>query len=151
MIFSSVAPGALLNKQSIPERNMNIGETILDSRSAILAPMAGVADRAFREICVGYGASYVVSEMVSAKGLVMGDRKSKRLLSLSGEEHPAAVQIFGDDPDIMAKAVPCCLEAKPQAIDINMGCPAPKTAFLFEEGGPRKRWKEHPQPRSGDN
>ncbi len=107
---------------------MNIGETILDSRSAILAPMAGVADRAFREICVGYGASYVVSEMVSAKGLVMGDRKSKRLLSLSGEEHPAAVQIFGDDPDIMAKAVPCCLEAKPQAIDINMGCPAPKIA-----------------------
>lgn len=90
--------------------------------------MAGVADRAFRELCVSYGAGYVVSEMVSSKGITMHDRKSKELLMLSDEERPAAIQIFGDNPEIMAKSAIACLEFKPQAIDINMGCPAPKIA-----------------------
>lgn len=107
---------------------MKIGNTELDSRAAILAPMAGVADMAFRELCVGYGAAYVVSEMVSSKGITMSDRKSRQLLVLSEKERPAAVQIFGDDPDIMARSAEECLIYKPQAIDINMGCPAPKIA-----------------------
>lgn len=107
---------------------MKIGNFELNERSAILAPMAGVADRAFRELCVSYGAGYVISEMVSSKGITMHDRKSKELLVLSEEERPAAVQIFGDNPDIMAKSAVACLEFKPQAIDINMGCPAPKIA-----------------------
>ncbi|MBE6740870.1 MAG: tRNA dihydrouridine synthase DusB [Ruminococcaceae bacterium] len=95
---------------------------------AFLAPMAGIADRAFRELCRNYGAAYTVSEMVSSKGLTMGDRKSKELLTL-GDEHPAGVQIFGDDPEIMAQAAIKCLEFKPEIIDINMGCPAPKVAM----------------------
>lgn len=90
--------------------------------------MAGVADRAFRELCVSYGAGYVVSEMVSSKGLTMHDRKSKELLFLSEKERPAAAQIFGDNPEIMAKSAVACLEFRPEVIDINMGCPAPKIA-----------------------
>lgn len=88
--------------------------------------MAGVADRAFRELCARFGAVYVVGEMVSAKGVTMGDRKSAELLALSEEERPAAIQLFGDDPEIMAEAAKKALAYHPQAIDLNMGCPAPK-------------------------
>lgn len=95
---------------------------------ACLAPMAGVADRAFRELCVSYGAAYVTSEMVSSKGLTMQDKKSKELLYLSDDERPAGAQIFGDDPDIMTKAALKAMEFSPDFIDINMGCPAPKIA-----------------------
>ncbi|MBQ7862409.1 MAG: tRNA dihydrouridine synthase DusB [Clostridia bacterium] len=107
---------------------MKIGNIEIDSRTAALAPMAGVADRAFREICVSYGSSYVVSEMVSSKGLTMCDRKSKKLLALSEKERPAAAQIFGNDPEIMAQSARACLDYNPEVIDINMGCPAPKIA-----------------------
>lgn len=95
---------------------------------AFLAPMAGIADLAFRELCVQYGAAYTVSEMVSSKGLTMGDKKSAQLLTL-GNDRPAGVQIFGDDPEIMAKAAVKCLDFNPNIIDINMGCPAPKIAM----------------------
>lgn len=95
---------------------------------AFLAPMAGVADRAFREICVQWGAAYTVSEMVSAKALTMHDKKSRQLLEMSPMEHPRAVQIFGSDPAVMAEAAALCLEFQPDIIDINMGCPAPKIA-----------------------
>ncbi len=95
---------------------------------AFLAPMAGIADLAFRELCVQYGAAYTVSEMVSSKGLTMGDKKSAQLLTL-GNDRPAGVQIFGDDPEIMAKAAVKCLNFNPDIIDINMGCPAPKIAM----------------------
>lgn len=97
--------------------------------SICLAPMAGIADRAFRELCIGYGAGYVVSEMISAKGFTMGDKKSRQLMVLGEAENPAAIQIFGDDPATMADAAKGCLEFKPQVIDINMGCPAPKIAM----------------------
>lgn len=95
---------------------------------AFLAPMAGIADLAFRELCMQYGAAYTVSEMVSSKGLTMGDKKSAQLLTL-GNDRPAGVQIFGDDPEIMAKAAVKCLDFNPDIIDINMGCPAPKIAM----------------------
>lgn len=91
--------------------------------------MAGIADRAFRELCISYGAGYVVTEMVSAKGLTMGDKKSRELLTLGETENPAAAQIFGDDPEIMAQAAVECIKFNPQIIDINMGCPAPKIAM----------------------
>ena len=107
---------------------MKIGNLEIDSRSAGLAPMAGVADMAFRELCVEYGATYVVSEMVSSKGLTMCDRKSKKLLVLSDKERPAAAQIFGNDPQIMAESARSTLQFNPDVIDINMGCPAPKIA-----------------------
>ncbi len=107
---------------------MKIGNIEIDSRSAGLAPMAGVADMAFRELCCEYGATYAVSEMVSSKGLTMCDRKSKKLLVLSEKERPAAAQIFGSDPQIMAQSAKECLAFSPDVIDINMGCPAPKIA-----------------------
>lgn len=94
-----------------------------------LAPMAGIADRSFRELCIEYGAGYVVTEMVSAKGLTMGDKKSRELLALGETEKPAAAQIFGDDPEVMAQAAVQCMAFAPQVIDINMGCPAPKIAM----------------------
>ena len=96
---------------------------------AFLAPMAGVADKAFRELCARFGAAYTVTEMVSAKGLTMGDRKSAELLTLGNDEKIAGAQIFGDDPEIMAQAAVKCLAFKPSVIDINMGCPAPKVAM----------------------
>ena len=95
---------------------------------AFLAPMAGIADRAFRELCTQFGAAYTVTEMVSSKGLTMGDKKSGELLTI-GNERPCGAQIFGDDPEIMAHAAVKCLEYKPNIIDINMGCPAPKVAM----------------------
>lgn len=94
-----------------------------------LAPMAGIADRAFRELCINFGAGYTVTEMVSSKGLTMGDKKSSELLTLGEIENPAGAQIFGDDPQIMAEAAVKCLDFHPQIIDINMGCPAPKIAM----------------------
>ncbi len=104
---------------------MNIKDVEFKNR-IFLAPMAGIADRAFRELCIEYGAGYTVTEMVSAKGLTMGDKKSAELLILGKTENPAAVQIFGDDPEIMAQAAVKCLNFNPRIIDINMGCPAPK-------------------------
>ena len=106
---------------------MKIGNVEINGK-VVLAPMAGVADRAFRELCVDYGASYVVSEMISSKGVSMGDRKSKDLAYLSDKERPAAIQIFGSDPVTMAQSVDLVMAYKPEIIDINMGCPAPKIA-----------------------
>ena len=77
---------------------------------------------------MSYGAAYVISEMVSSKGLTMQDKKSKELLFLSDAERPAGAQIFGDDPEIMANAALKAMEFSPDFIDINMGCPAPKIA-----------------------
>lgn len=106
---------------------MKIGETALNGYAA-LAPMAGVTDRAFREICLEYGAAYVVSEMVSSKGLTMKDRKSDMLMTLGEKENNAAVQIFGCEPLTMAEAAKKAEQTGCIAIDINMGCPAPKVA-----------------------
>lgn len=107
---------------------MNIKNVEFNS-IAFLAPMAGMADMAFRELCADYGAGYTVTEMVSSKGLTMGDKKSAMLLTLGERERKAGAQIFGDNPEIMAEAAVKCLEFKPDIIDINMGCPAPKVAM----------------------
>ena len=106
---------------------MRIGNLEFKEKAA-LAPLAGVADRAFRELCKGYGAAYTVCEMASAKGISLGDKKSSELLSITNEERPAGSQIFGNDPKTMALAAEKALEYSPDFIDINMGCPAPKVA-----------------------
>ncbi|MBR3594280.1 MAG: tRNA dihydrouridine synthase DusB [Clostridia bacterium] len=106
---------------------MNIGNLKVEGYAA-LAPMAGVADRAMRELCREYGAAFAVSELVSSKGISMGDRKSKILMSVHEKERPMAVQLFGSDPKIMADAARRAAEGNPDFIDINMGCPAPKVA-----------------------
>lgn len=104
---------------------VKIGNIVLD-RTAVLAPMAGVADRAYRLMCKKYGCAYCVSEMVSAKGICYSDKKTAELCTVTDGERPMAVQLFGSEPDFMAEAVKIVLEYKPDIIDINMGCPVPK-------------------------
>ncbi len=94
---------------------------------AALAPMAGVADRAMREICLEFGAGFTVGELTSARGVMQGDKKSARLLECFGDA-VCASQLFGRDPEIMAAAAVRAEEFNPDFIDINMGCPAPKVA-----------------------
>ena len=106
---------------------MKLGNLEITEKAA-LAPLAGVADRAFRELCRGYGAAYTVCEMASAKGISLGDKKSAELLSITETERPAGSQIFGNCPETMAIAAKKALEFNPDFIDINMGCPAPKVA-----------------------
>lgn len=94
-----------------------------------LAPMAGVTDRAFRALCMEFGADYCITEMVSAKAMQNKDKKSYLLAALSAQERPAAIQLFGDDPDALTYAAGEVADRyHPAAIDINMGCPAPKIA-----------------------
>lgn len=91
-----------------------------------LAPMAGVTDLAFRTLCKEYGADLVVSEMVSSRGLHYKDKKTKELLITNETESPLIVQLFGNEPDIMAEAAKTLEDSGVKYLDINMGCPAPK-------------------------
>ncbi len=105
---------------------MEIGSVTVSSRLA-LAPMAGVTDLAFRQICRELGAGMTTTELVSSKALCYQDRKSRELLKLAPGEHPASAQIFGSDPVCMAEAA--CIAAEVSGadfIDINMGCPVGK-------------------------
>lgn len=104
---------------------MKIGNVEIGGR-VFLAPMAGVTDRAFREICVQLGAGLVVSEMVSAKAILYKNAKTLELLAQGPLPCPFSVQLFGDDPETLASAAEIVAERKPDIIDINMGCPAPK-------------------------
>lgn len=104
---------------------MKIGN-IETKNNIFLAPMAGVTDLPFRRICARYGAGMTYSEMISAKGLWYKDKKTASLMRIAPDERPTAIQIFGSEPEIMAAVVPQVMEFKPDIIDINMGCPAPK-------------------------
>ena len=105
---------------------MQIGTLTIDSRLA-LAPMAGVTDAAFRQICSELGAGLTVTELVSAKALCYQDKKSKQLLMPFPGERPFAAQIFGSDIACMAEAAQIAVEASgAQLLDINMGCPVGK-------------------------
>lgn len=106
---------------------VKIGTVTID-KTAALAPMASVADRAYREICKEFGACYLVSEMISAKGLFYSDRKTEELCTVTDFQRPYALQLFGDEPLYIAKAAEKLMEYKPDIIDINMGCPVPKVA-----------------------
>ncbi len=103
---------------------LRIGNKEFES-NVILAPMAGITDKPFREICRKFGAGMVYSEMISAKGLYYNDKKTASLMDMRGES-PCAIQIFGSEPEIMAEIIPKVMEHNPDIIDINMGCPAPK-------------------------
>lgn len=106
---------------------MNIGNVKLEN-NVFLAPMAGVTDLPFRVVCKGFGAGLVYSEMVSAKALHYGDKKTAELLKTSDAEAPLCVQIFGSDPAVMAEGAQKALATGAKIVDINMGCPAPKVA-----------------------
>ena len=97
-------------------------------KTAALAPMASVADRAYRRVCKEYGAAYMVSEMISAKGLCYSDRKTEELCTVLESERPYALQLFGEDPEFVGRAAEMLMKYKPDIIDINMGCPVPKIA-----------------------
>lgn len=103
---------------------MNIQHLTMDK--IWLAPLAGYTDAAFRILCKRHGADVLVSEMVSADGLVRDSRKTEELIHFGEEERPYAIQIFGSDPLIMAQAAEYCLRFNPDLIDINMGCPVKK-------------------------
>lgn len=105
--------------------NLKIKNVELKS-NLILAPMAGLSDVAFRNMCLKFGAGLVCTEMVSAKALSYKNKKTEDLLITLDDEVPKAVQIFGHEPEVMAEAVKNPLLAKFDIIDINMGCPAPK-------------------------
>lgn len=92
----------------------------------MLAPMAGVTDLAFRTICKEYGADLVVSEMISSRGLHYKDKKTAALLKTNQTEAPLIVQLFGNDPEIMAESAKTLESMGVSYLDINMGCPAPK-------------------------
>ncbi len=106
---------------------INIGNVKIE-KTACLAPMASVADRSYRVINREFGACYTVSEMISAKGLCYSDRKTEELCRIVSQERPCGLQIFGSEPEFMAKATEICLKFNPDIIDINMGCPVPKVA-----------------------
>jgi tRNA-dihydrouridine synthase B len=104
---------------------MQIGPHKL-ANQLILAPMAGVTDRPFRQLCKNLGAGMAVSEMVSSNSLLWGSEKTKRRANHDGETDPRSVQIMGADPQMMAKAARYNADNGAQIIDINMGCPAKK-------------------------
>ena len=107
----------------------------------VLAPMAGVTDRPFRQLCKKLGAGLAVSEMVSANSALWGSKQTLRRMDHEGEVEPRSVQIAGADPKMMAEAARFNTERGAQIIDINMGCPAKKvchvmagSALLQDEG-----------------
>lgn len=91
-----------------------------------LAPMAGVTDLPFRLICKEHGCGLLYTEMINAKALCYNDENTKKMLNIADEELPVAVQIFGSEPEYMAKATEILNEYPNEVLDINMGCPAPK-------------------------
>jgi tRNA-dihydrouridine synthase B len=104
---------------------MQIGPYFLKN-NLVVAPMAGVTDRPFRQLCKKMGAGMAVSEMVSSNSLLWGSEKTRRRANHEGEVDPISVQIAGADPVMMAQAARYNVEQGAQIIDINMGCPAKK-------------------------
>ncbi len=104
---------------------MRIGPYKLNN-NLVLAPMAGVTDRPFRQLCKSLRAGMAVSEMVSSNSLLWGSEKTKRRANHEGETEPKSVQIMGADPSMMAEAARHNVDNGAQIIDINMGCPAKK-------------------------
>ncbi len=92
----------------------------------LMAPMAGISDRAFREICIEYGADFVFTEMISAKALCFRDRKTNDLLAMGDMEKPYGIQIFGSEPEVIYEAVRILNDRDHSVLDLNLGCPAPK-------------------------
>lgn len=107
------------------KQTLKIGDLQLDT-PFVLAPLAGITDKAMRSLCSTQGASLVYTEMVSGKGLWYGDRKSRKLLEIGEDEGLVAYQLFGSDPEIMAHAVRELKDEKNPLVDLNVGCPVPK-------------------------
>jgi len=109
---------------------MHIGPFQLKN-NLIVAPMAGVTDRPFRQLCKAMGAGMAVSEMVASNSLLWGSEKTRRRANHEGEVDPIAVQIAGADPRMLAEAARYNVDQGAQIIDINMGCPAKKVCNVM--------------------
>src|SRR3990172_8261288 len=109
---------------------MQIGPYKL-TNNLVLAPMAGVTDLPFRQLCKNLGAGLAVSEMVSSNSLLWGSEKTRRRANHEGETEPRTVQIAGADPKLMAQAAQYNVDKGAQIIDINMGCPAKKVCNVM--------------------
>jgi tRNA-dihydrouridine synthase B len=109
---------------------MHIGPFQLKN-NLIVAPMAGVTDRPFRQLCKSLGAGMAVSEMVASNSLLWGSEKTRRRANHEGEVEPIAVQIAGADPGMLAEAARFNVDQGAQIIDINMGCPAKKVCNVM--------------------
>jgi tRNA-dihydrouridine synthase B len=109
---------------------MQIGPYLLKN-NLIVAPMAGVTDRPFRQLCKRMGAGMAVSEMVTSNSLLYGSAKTRRRANHEGEVEPVSVQIAGSDPAMMAQAARYNADGGAQIIDINMGCPAKKVCNVM--------------------
>ncbi len=105
-------------------KKIRIGDVELNN-NVFLAPMAGITDLSFRKLCKENGCGLVETEMVSAKAIYYNDERTMKMLNMEGEKRPVSIQIFGNEPEIMAEATRM-LDGKFEIIDINMGCPAPK-------------------------
>ncbi len=108
---------------------MRIGPYQLKN-NLLVAPMAGVTDRPFRQLCKEFGAGLAISEMVSCNSALRGTRKTLRRLDFDGEPGPISVQILGTDPAAMANAARINVDHGADIIDINMGCPAKKVCKI---------------------
>ena len=109
---------------------LSIGNVQLKS-NLVFAPIAGFSEVGFRHLCAQYGAGLTFTELVSAKGLVYGNKGTQELLATTDVEKPCAVQLFGSDPEFMYKAAKDERLAKFDIIDVNMGCPVKK---VFNNG-----------------
>lgn len=114
---------------------LTVGGVALANR-AILAPLAGYGDIAFRRLCREYGAALTVTEMISGKGLLYNNAHTAEMLRLSPAESPSCVQLFGGEPEVFARACARPELARFDIIDINMGCPVPKVV----RNGEGARW-----------
>lgn len=106
-------------------KNIKVGDVILQG-NLILAPMAGVTDLPFRLLCKEQGADLVYTEMISAKGIYYKNKNTEKLWEIDEQEHPAALQLFGSEPELMADMAEKIEARNFDILDINMGCPVPK-------------------------
>lgn len=104
---------------------MRVGDRDLGT-PVYLAPMAGVTNEAFRRLCHEAGATVVISEMVSARALVMGNERTASMMGVAADEHPVAIQLFGSEPDIVAEAARRAEAFGADMVDLNLGCPVEK-------------------------
>lgn len=128
--YNGALPWNKTNPIADATRAMHIGPLHLRN-NLIVAPMAGVTDRPFRQLCKAMGAGMAVSEMVASNSLLWGSEKTRRRANHEGEVEPIAVQIAGAEPGMMAEAARCNVDQGAQIIDINMGCPAKKVCNVM--------------------
>ena len=111
--------------QTLDERKRYVAD-LMEKAEVLLSPMAGVSDRAFRQLCRGFGADVTYCEFVSADGVLHGNERTFDLMELGPEEHPVGIQLFGSDPGRMAEAAVTAAKVGPDIIDLNFGCPVKK-------------------------